>query len=47
MENKLSEKNSFYIDIIRIIATAFVMLGHAFSFFQLTILKDDAHFVYI
>ena len=47
MENKLSERNSFYIDIIRIIATVFVMFGHAFSFFQLTILKDDVHFVYI
>jgi len=44
---KLSDRNSFYIDLIRILATLFVFVGHAFSFFQITLLRDDSHFVYI
>lgn len=43
----ISYKNSVILNNIRILATWLVLLGHAFSYSQITIFKDETHFAYI
>ena len=47
MEKRISTQVSSAIDVFRVIAAWFVMIGHGFSFFQLTIFKDQTGFCYI
>lgn len=55
MENKLNIKVNIALngtqkttlDLIRIIAAMFVMLGHSFSYYQITVFKDQTYFPYI
>ncbi|MBQ2921683.1 MAG: acyltransferase [Tyzzerella sp.] len=47
MENKLSSANSVTLDLLRIIAATCVLVGHLFSFFNVTIFKDETWFPYI
>lgn len=39
--------DSMLLDILRIIATWAVLIGHGFSFFQITVLKNQEYFPYI
>lgn len=43
----ISHKNSILLNRIRIFATWSVLLGHGFSYCQITIFKDQTHFAYI
>lgn len=43
----MSKSNSFFIDCIRVLAAQFVLFGHSFSFFSVTVLKDQTYFPYI
>lgn len=44
MMRRLSSRNSFYLDIIRIVAAWSVLLGHGFSIYHITLLKDQNYF---
>ena len=39
-DNKLNGRQQLILDIFRIVAAAFVLIGHSFSFYQCTIFKD-------
>lgn len=43
----MSNSNSFFIDFVRVLAAQFVLLGHSFSFFSVSFLKDQTYFPYI
>ena len=43
----ISHKNSILLNRIRVFATWSVLLGHGFSYCQITIFKDQTHFAYI
>ncbi len=47
MNNNISHKNSLILDVMRIIATWSVLVGHACSFFKFSIFKDQTYFPYI
>ena len=47
MNQRLNGCQQTTLDIIRISAALFVLVGHSFSFYQLSILKDQAFFPYI
>ena len=55
MENKLSIKadntlngtQQTTLDLFRIVAAMFVLAGHSFSFYQITVFKDQTYFPYI
>lgn len=47
MNVMLSESQQNFLDVFRIIAAAGVMVGHSFSFYQVTPFKDEAYFPYI
>lgn len=43
----MSKENSFFIDCVRVLASQLVLFGHSFSFFNVTLLKDQTYFAYI
>lgn len=45
--NKLSEFNSNFMNVCRILAAWFVLIGHACVFFNVTILKNEDYFPHI
>ena len=47
MQNSLTYKQQNILDVFRIIATLFVVVGHSLSFYQFTIFKDQNYFPYI
>ncbi len=47
LNNKLKGREQTTLDVFRILAAIFVMVGHGFSFFQISILKDEKSFPYI
>lgn len=48
MENKkLTGLQETYLDLFRIVAALFVVIGHSFSFYELTFLKNQEIFPYI
>ena len=47
MPKTITGMNSIIIDAFRIIAAYMVLFGHGFSFFQLTIFKNQDNFLYI
>lgn len=44
---QLSSMNSFYLNILRIVAAWSVLLGHGFSIYHITLLKNQDYFFYI
>ncbi len=46
-ETALSGTQQTVLDLFRIIAALFVMLGHSFSFYQCTVFKDQTYFPYL
>lgn len=44
---KLSQMNSNILYVVRICAAWMVLLGHSFSFYQISFLKDQSYFPYI
>lgn len=47
MKNTLQRGEQIVLDVVRIIAATFVLFGHSFSFYQVTIFKDQSYFPYI
>ncbi len=47
MSTQLSGKQQTILDVLRVCAAYAVMLGHSFSYYQLTIFKDQEFFPYI
>ena len=47
MEIRLSGSQQIFLDKYRIIAAYFVLVGHSFSYYQMTIFKDQQYFPYI
>lgn len=45
--DKLTDGQRAFLDYYRICAALFVVFGHSFSYYQLTVLKNQAHFPYI
>ncbi|MBR3149657.1 MAG: acyltransferase [Eubacterium sp.] len=44
---KLNGYQQTFLDVFRIVAAFFVLLGHSFRYYGLTVFKDDTHFAYI
>ena len=46
-DNKLNGRQQLILDIFRIVAAVFVIVGHSFSFYKCTVFKDEAFFPYL
>lgn len=46
-KTQINTATSFFLNAFRVIAAYAVLLGHGFSFFQITILRDQQYFPYI
>ncbi len=47
MNKVLNGTQQTILDLFRIVAAMFVLVGHSFSFYQTTIFKDQTYFPYI
>lgn len=43
----LNGRQQTFLDIIRIVAALFVLVGHSFTYYNLTIFKDQTYFTYL
>ncbi len=46
MDKKLTGQQETFLDLFRILAAFFVVIGHSLGFYQLTVFQDDRYFCY-